>query len=322
MTEESSEKELVIIDTDCGTDDASAVLLAIGCKKFNVLGITCIGGNTSLEQVCTNVLRVLKIGRREDIPVFRGCTANILDIEFKSESRAHSADGFGGIADSIQVDAAKIQSEHAINWLVKTVSENEGKVTLITLGPMTNILVAYTMYPEFQKKLKRLVIMGGTLDARGNCSLTSEFNVFCDPEAAHVILKSFTCPITMVTWNVCLESYLSWEWYQQKVLASNSIKANFIGRLFAKRNEWFKQIPAVFKGFMACDLLTIACLVDPEIILDKVKHYATVELNGLTTRGQLVVDWREFTNMPANVEFITKIDLKRLESLYESCLLR
>lgn len=179
--------------------------------------------------------------------------------------------------------------------------------------------------------------------ARGNCSLTSEFNVFCDPEAAHVILKSFTCPITMVTWNVCLESYLTWvnaisdenrsyhsyinnyllqEWYQQKVLASNSVKANFIGRLFAKRNEWFKQIPAVFKGFMACDLLTIACLVDPEIILDKVKHYATVELNGLTTRGQLVVDWREFTNMPANVEFITKIDLKRLESLYESCLLR
>lgn len=69
MTEESIDKELVIIDTDCGTDDASAVLLAIGCKKFNVLGITCIGGNTSLEQVCTNVLRVLKIGQREDVSV-------------------------------------------------------------------------------------------------------------------------------------------------------------------------------------------------------------------------------------------------------------
>lgn len=320
MTEDS--KELIIIDTDCGTDDASAVLLAVGCKNFDVLGITCIGGNTSLEQVCSNVLRVLKIGRREDIPVFRGCPSNVLDIAFKSESRAHSADGFGGIAHTIAVDESKIQTEHAVNWLVKTVNEHEGKITLITLGPLTNVLVAYTMYPEFQKKLKRLVVMGGTLDARGNCSLTAEFNVFCDPEAAHVILKCFTCPITMIGWNTCLESHLSWEWYQQKVLASNSIKANFIGKLFEKRNEWFKQIPHVFKGFMACDLLAMACVVDPEIITETAKHYATVELNGLNTRGQLVVDWREFLNLPRKIEFVTKVDLQRLEKLYETHLLR
>jgi len=315
-------KELVIIDTDCGTDDAAAILLAVTCKKFDVLGITCIGGNASLKQVCSNVLRVLKIGQRDDIPVFSGCASNVLDIAFKSEINAHSADGMGGIAESITVDESKIQSEHAVNWLVKTVCENAGKVTLITLGPLTNVLVAHTMIPEFQKNLKRLVIMGGTQDARGNCSLTAEFNVFSDPEAAHVILKSFTCPITMVTWDLCLASYLSWEWYQQKVLASNSLKANFIGRLFAARNEWKKTLPTVFTGFMACDLLAVACVVDPEIILEKSSYYATVELNGLNTRGQLVVDWRQFLDMPRKVELITKIDLQRLATLYESSLLR
>lgn len=100
------------------------------------------------------------------------------------------------------------------------------------------------------------------------------------------------------------------------------MKANFIAKLLVKRTEWSKANPTVFKGFYACDLLAMACLIDPELVLEKVKRYATVELNGSLTRGQLLVDWRNFTNKPQNVEFVTKVDLDRLARLYETNLLR
>jgi len=341
-TSNSEEKELFIIDCDAGTDDATALLLALDpnlARRIQILGITCVGGNTTLDNVVKNVLRTLKIAGRTDVPVYKGAYGGLIPREILRPSRSsgfHGNDGLGGAGDTIPISDAEVEEvskrENAVDWLPRTVLQYPpNKITLVTLGPLTNVAFAHRLYPEFYSRLKRLVIMGGNLNARGNSGLTSEFNFACDVEASHMVLEEFTCPIMVIPFDTCLEHAFTFEYYEGVVSRSNSIKANFVQKIFHDQNDYIKTVYKGSRGFYPCDWLAMVCALNPvDLRMQTVQHYAVVELDGRLTRGQLVIDWRDqlsnvevdgVVNGKRKIDLVTKMNMDKLKEIFEKMLL-
>lgn len=159
-------KKLVIIDTDCGIDDAQAILMALAAPHVHVLGVTCVFGNAAVENVCQNVLRVLSVCEREGIPVFRGSKGPLVGAS-NPVSDHFGTDGLGDVIEDRDPQwEAKLQSEHAVNAMIRLVSENQKQVSLVALGPLTNLALAVRLDPCFPQKLKDLYIMGGNMEGQ------------------------------------------------------------------------------------------------------------------------------------------------------------
>uniref|UniRef100_T1J6D6 Mediator of RNA polymerase II transcription subunit 15 n=1 Tax=Strigamia maritima TaxID=126957 RepID=T1J6D6_STRMM len=294
-----------VIDTDCGVDDALAILLAVVHPGVKVKAITCCFGNTNLANVWGNVFRVLKICNRTDIPVYVGCDRNILGSDIIDAGGFHGDDGFGNIASTIPITGCQHESEHASLALLRLVNENPGQVTLVALGPLTNLALAQRLDPKFSTKLNRLVYMGGNIEGQGNVSTAAEFNFYSDPEAAAVVLNEFQCPMLCIPWETCLKYHLSWDDYNQ-LMSIVTEKAIFV------KNLTKNSIPLLHKrkraGYHSCDLLAMAIVVDEKVATEIVNCHATVELVGTRTRGQMVTDHRRWSGSKPNIHFVKEVD--------------
>uniref|UniRef100_A0A3P8TYV9 Si:ch211-201h21.5 n=1 Tax=Amphiprion percula TaxID=161767 RepID=A0A3P8TYV9_AMPPE len=187
-------KKLLIIDTDCGIDDAQAIMMALAAPDVEVLGITCVFGNTAVENVCQNVLKVLSVcDFFLQIPVFRGSAGPLVGPA--NTVRDHfGTDGLGDVLkDKDPRWEEKIQREHAVSAMIRLVSENQNQVSLMAIGPLTNLALAVRLDPGFPQKLKDLYIMGGNMEGKGNVTLCAEFNFAMDPESAYIVLEEFLC---------------------------------------------------------------------------------------------------------------------------------
>src|SRR5258706_6444648 len=186
-----------IIDTDPGVDDAHAILMALAHPDTKVEALTTVNGNVGVDKTTANALKILDVAEA-DVPVYPGCAAPLV-VESRDASYVHGTDGLGdaGFPESKR----KPESEHASNALVRMANESPGEITLVAIGPLTNLAVALRLDPDLPSKFKKLLIMGGAIHSRGNVeNVTAEFNIWADPEAAHVVLTS---------WPVL--SILSWE---------------------------------------------------------------------------------------------------------------
>jgi inosine-uridine nucleoside N-ribohydrolase len=191
------------IDTDAGVDDATAILLCLDAEGVDVVGISCVGGNTSLQNVIRNVNRTLKIYRREDIPIYAGCTRALIQPPMEIPE-IHGKDGLGDIDDkAFGIDTPhRLEKEHAVEAIIKAADEIED-LCLLCLGPLTNIACAIRMSPEKMLKIKHMFIMGGAEDGNGNTSPYAEFNWRCDPEAAEIVLTTYPQPqTTIISWTL------------------------------------------------------------------------------------------------------------------------
>lgn len=156
----------IIVDCDAGIDDALALIILVSAHKQNkvqIKAITCVNGNTTVDNVVKNVFRTLEVCNATDIPVFRGACSPLLSIKSTNataDQQYYGSDGFGDIYKN-NVDTSKLQSEHAVCALNRIVSENPGKITVVCLGPLTNIALTMKMYPEFINNVKELYVMGG-----------------------------------------------------------------------------------------------------------------------------------------------------------------
>lgn len=305
-------KKKLLIDTDAGVDDAQAILIALQCPDVDVIGITCVMGNADAQQVGLNVLRVLKVAKRLDIPVFVGCNDPLLGDK-RPRSDYHGSDGFGDAPDPEAPPATLLQPEHGVTAMIRLAKENNGEVTLVCLGPLTNIAMAIRMNREFGTWLKDCYIMGGNHEGKGNITVSAEFNFYCDPEAAYVVLNQLGASITMVTWETCDQHSLPWEFYH-KIRSSKNAISNFLRCIertsaeFAIVNNWGKFIP--------CDEVLVACATNRDLIKTCHDVYATVEVKGHYTWGQMVVDWNSVLKKPKNVTVVTDIH----QHLYEEIL--
>ncbi len=176
----------VIIDCDTGMDDALALLLALRSPELNVLGITCVNGNVDLDNVVHNTLRVVEQSGKQ-VPVFAGAKSALLVASEVNAAKVHGSDGLGGIP--LPEPKMRVESEHAIDFIVRTFMQADQPMDWITIGPLTNAALALRREPRIVNKIRLLTMMAGGLDS-GNTRPMSEFNVFADPDAARIIFDS------------------------------------------------------------------------------------------------------------------------------------
>ncbi|XP_064619029.1 nucleoside hydrolase-like isoform X2 [Lineus longissimus] len=309
----------LIIDVDTGTDDALAIMVALAQSDVEVLAITCVHGNVRVNEGCRNTLRVLQTCDRLDIPVYKGA-AKPLVMKSHPLTHYHGLDGLGdtSIDSASPVDISIIKEEFAAVAMVNLVNKYPGEVTLVALAPLTNLSLAQHLDPEFGKKLKSLLIMGGNITGRGNVSVSGEFNFFSDPEAARNVLMEFECPKQLVSWETCMGHTLDWEWFDRWT-STDTKKAKFV-KAFLKSDATRQRDELKLGGFRCCDPQAIACLFYDGCVLESKKCYCTVELNGSLTRGQMVVDWNGVLGQEPNTEIISKINCDLLKNGFEAAI--
>jgi inosine-uridine nucleoside N-ribohydrolase len=268
----------VIIDTDPGVDDALALLLAMRSPELTIEGITPVAGNVPLELTLPNALRLVEIAGRTDIPVAAGARVPLVR-RLVTAQYAHGENGLGGAV--FPDPTTKPTSEPAAEFIRRIVRKYPHEVTLITLGPLTNIATALTGDAELAGLVRGLTMMGGSLSG-GNITPAAEFNVYVDPEAARIVFQS-GIPITMVGLDVTRKTSLTEDHVRTLAAAQNpsAQAAATIGRNAINHNRE--------RGFLVGpnmhDSLAVAAFIDPTILKWQ-QYYVDVETTGELTAGE------------------------------------
>lgn len=295
----------VVVDNDCGIDDAWALNVLLNSKSsLELLAITCVNGNTDVDHVCANNSYFLKVAGKSEIPVFRGAEKPLLPrdltgIPGPDHKYFHGKNGFGDVQLPTLEDMPVIQNENAVVALHRISIQYKGELSLICCGPLTNIALALRTYHDFKHNIKEIFIMGGNFTAMGNTTMSAEFNFHVDPEAAHIVLSELSKKITLLPWETCLNIDISFDW-REEFGASE-------GKIMSLLNKIEKPIIARskkvgYKHYITADQLLAAIFINSDVLEIFEEVYATVELGGLYTRGQLVID-----HLGSNVPNITLV---------------
>lgn len=304
----------VIVDVDAGVDDAMALILLLaadGIKLIQIMGITCTHGNTSVNNVCTNVLRLLGTAGRFDIPVYQGAEEPLILRETKCPiefEHFHGLDGFGDLNFPHKPSMRMLQPENAVSALNNITSQHKEKVSLVCLAPLTNIALAMKTYSQFTSNLKDIFIMGGNSTGMGNITSAGEFNFYSDPEAAHIVLTRARCPIFLLPWETCLNTDISLDWRFNTLGAVRNTHMDLINAI--EKKVWENSN---FTSWLPCDAIIAAVLLRADIIKKSRKCHVTVELHGSHTRGQVVLDHLQMKD--PNVTLIEEVDSSLLKKL-------
>ncbi|XP_045924577.1 inosine-uridine preferring nucleoside hydrolase-like isoform X2 [Micropterus dolomieu] len=316
-------KKKLIIDLDTGVDDAQAIMVALAAPNVEVLGITCCFGNTPLENVLKNTLRVLKVCNRLDIPVYCGCSEPLLARK-RHAGDYHGKDGLGDVPDPDAPGLELLQKKKAAPAMIKIVNQNPGEVRLVATAPLTNLAVAVQLDPSFPKKLNALYIMGGNTESRGNTTACGEFNFVADPEAAYIVLDRYTCPTYIAPWEFSCRNSLPWS-FCDHWLSQNTEKAAFMKKIAslsmkkARSADYQKEITAG-QGFNSCDTYAMAAAIDDALITESEEVAVTVELEGTNTRGMMVLDYIEQLKKKHKAFIMKNIDLERFKQMFMNSL--
>ncbi len=303
----------VVLDVDTGVDDALAILLAVRSPALDVRAITCVAGNTQVDNVVTNTLKVLDAAGAGDIPVARGADRPLLEPA-RDARHVHGDDGMADLG--LPGSARRPVAEHAVELLRRTIVA--GPVTLVTLAPLTNIALLLRTYPEVTANLTRIVVMGGAA-VTGNATASAEFNVRHDPEAASIVFSAGV-PITMYGLDVFYTPTIDLATSRALAVAAEPA-AQLAGRLLEH------QIGRYRGGGSLGDAGAVASVIDPDGLRTE-RRPVRVELGGAFTRGQTVVDQRDWAGdldndpyvaadpRPAPVDVAFDVDAARYRELF------
>ncbi len=268
----------VVIDTDPGVDDAFALLLAMRSPELKIEGITAVAGNVPLELTLPNALRMVEIAGRTDIPVAAGAKSPLLR-RLVTAAYAHGENGLGGAV--FPEPTIKPVAEPAAELIRSVVRKYPKEVTLITVGPLTNVAEALKSDPELASLVKGIVMMGGSLSG-GNITPAAEFNIYVDPEAARIVFQS-GIPITMVGLDVTRRTSLTDE--HVRVLESAQNPVSQAAAKIARHAIDHNREQGFLVGPNMHDSLAVAAFLDPSILKWK-EYYVDVETTGELTAGQ------------------------------------
>lgn len=273
-----SDKRKVIIDCDTGVDDALALLLCL--KNLDVVGITTVGGNVRLENTQRNTRYVTEVAGRIDVPVYAGYARPLL-VPLQDASYVHGVNGLGSV--QVPEPSKPLEKQHAVDFLIETFMARED-VSLITLGPLTNIAHALLKEPRLAQRIPEILTMGGST-TWGNATPAAEFNIFVDPEAAKLVFES-GIPIRMVGLNLTRQQRASQEVLDQ-IQAMDSPAAKLAAQLFLRQDGKVGQ-----NNF--CDACAVMWWIDPGVITKSAMMHVVVETQGEYTRGMTLCDGRGF----------------------------
>ncbi|EHJ08474.1 ribonucleoside hydrolase RihC [Staphylococcus simiae] len=268
----------IIIDTDPGIDDAAAISLALNLNDFEVKMISTVNGNVNIDKTTANALKLVEFFNT-NTPVYRGASKPLIN-NVVDASEVHGESGLAGY-DFPNVDKKAIPDQHAITAIKSTLENSKEPITIVAIGPLTNIALLLTTYPEVKPFIKEVVLMGGS-SGRGNITPLAEFNIYCDPEAAHIVFNS-GLKLTMIGLDLAREATFDHSFLENfKHLNKTS---NMLYHLFKHyRSEDFETQLNIY------DVFTILYLLKPS---DFISYDAlvNVELTGSFTRGATVVDF-------------------------------
>ncbi|MFQ6311598.1 nucleoside hydrolase [Lysobacter capsici] len=302
----------LLIDTDPGVDDALALLMAFNDTRHEVVGLTIAAGNVGLKHTVANALKLCEVAG-VDVPVFAGTAAPLLHPS-PDAGYVHGQDGFGDVG--YEPAKRQVEAEHAALAILRLSHEHAGKLLLVALGPLTNVALALKLDPTLPQRIARLVVMGGAVTCQGNITPAAEFNIYFDPEAAHIVFEAFE-RIDLADWEAVVAHGLHHdrvvEW-----LKAGSTRGQFYERISEKTRLW--SIDRRGDHWHAADALAMAFALEPDGALDVQARPLSIELDGTHSRGATIVDWRRQEGREDRVAILMKYDQKRFERLIRDAL--
>jgi inosine-uridine nucleoside N-ribohydrolase len=296
----------IVIDCDPGHDDAIAILLALASPEVELVGVTTVAGNQTLDKTTRNALVTLEVAGRDDIRVAAGAGAP-LSRELRTAAHVHGESGLDG--PELSEPQAQPVAEHAVDFLAEVI---DGGTVLVPTAPLTNIALLLERHPEVRDRIEHIVWMGGAI-GEGNVTPAAEFNAFVDPEAADVVFAS-GIPITMIGLDVTHKALFT------RAHAERLREAGRAGRFVAELSDFFQRFHERSYGFEGSpihDAMAVAHVIDPTLVRTR-KVNVAVETSSELCDGRTVVDLRGVTGRPENAQVGIDVDADRFLELLVS----
>jgi purine nucleosidase len=315
-----------LIDTDTASDDAVAIMMALADPKVRVLGLTTVAGNVGLEQATQNALLTAEVCN-SDVAVFAGEEKPLN----RGHDHAHWFHGKDGLGDrGYPAPKRKPEREHAVDAIVRLAWEKPG-LTLVTLGPLTNVALALKREPELAERIGRCVVMGGAPCCEGNVTPAAEYNIWVDPEAARTVFRS-KLNIEMVGWHVSRGPSVLNDDEIAAIEALDTAKAKFAIESNSTAREAYR-IQTGEVGLSLADPTAMAVALDRSIGLSWSRHRVAIETGSRLTRGMTVVDrlnvhhddnnahvWREAAGEHEGADILWTLDSRRFKAMLKAAL--
>jgi purine nucleosidase len=301
------------IDTDTGSDDAVAIVMALRAADVQVDGLSIVSGNVPMPTAYRNARYTVQLCGKQ-APVYPGADRPLLREAIYSWLY-HGQGGMSGM--DIPDDPPPTDGLHAVNALIDAVRAAPGEITLVTLGPLTNIALALRLAPDLAEKIPHCYVMGGAAATLGNTTPAAEFNIWVDPEAAHVVFHSGLNPF-MVGWEHSRAEATLNKYELDELGGFHTPLADFTLECCAAgitgNEQWLGEI-----GLSLPDPVTMAIALDPSVCTQRGKHYVDVEIHSEVSRGMTLVDQYGYLDKEPNAEVCWAIDVARWKAmLYEA----
>lgn len=299
----------VLLDTDPGIDDALTILLAVASPEVDLIALTVTGGNCALTDGVRNGLNVLALVGATHIPVAAGMGIPLLRPPFTApETHGDRGLGYAVLPPSPVLPVA----EHGVDLLIREIMAHPGEITLVAIGPLTNIAMAVRKEPRIAQAVREVIIMGGALRAAGNVTEMAEFNFYVDPHAAQIVLQS-GMPIVLLPWDITKKVLLTQADVDQLLQIHGPVP-----QFIADVTRFYMDFHLQYFGMAGCSIndpaaLALAFLPD----LARRQHlYVEVEITSELTMGKSVGDFEGKTGKPANVQLVVEFDTERFMALF------
>jgi purine nucleosidase len=285
----------ILIDTDPGIDDSLAILLALASPEIQLEGLTVVHGNCSMEQGTLNALAVLELAQASHIPVAKGCELPLVQPSLLAPE-THGNTGLGYA--QLPVPRSRPIAQHGCDFLIEKIMSDPGEITLVALGPLTNVAMAIRKEPRIVQAVKEAFIMGGAIRHEGNTTPLAEFNTYVDPHAAHIVYHS-GMPITLTPLDVTYQCVLLAE-DVERIKEAGAEVATFI----KDATRFYMEFHVEYQGIQGCvinDPLTLALTFAPELC-NYGEYYVDVEISGGVSMGKTFADFFGMNGVPANMK--------------------
>jgi purine nucleosidase len=330
------DRQPLILDVDTGIDDSLALLYAAASPDADLVAVTCVSGNVDAQQVAQNTLAVLELAGRGDVEVALGREVPLVR-PLVTTPETHGPRGLGYA--ELPPPATSLSKRHAVDVLIDEARRRPGELTLVTLGPLTNLAIAVLREPELPRLYRRYVLMGGAYRSPGNTAPTTEWNINVDPDAAKVVFSAWTAahnadpsiarPVALgldVTEKAKIvpdhivalarragstpDDSFALAGGEDPMHAMRSVASNPIVRFVADALRFYMEFHSRYDGFYGAfihDPLAVAAALDPTLIRTEALT-VDIELGGTLTTGETVTDWRRVWKKPPNVDVAVEAD--------------
>lgn len=299
----------ILIDTDPGIDDACAILLALASPELSLEGLSIVHGNCSLEQATINALSVLELAGAGHIPVAKGCALPLVQPSLLAPE-THGDTGLGYA--KLPEPNCRPTRQHGSDFLIENIMSHPGDITLVAIGPLTNVALAIRQEPRIVQALKELIIMGGAIRHEGNTTALAEFNTYVDPHAAYIVYHA-DIPTTLVPLDVTYQCILT----AQDVRRLQKIPSP-IPVFLMDATKFYMEFHDEYQGIEGCvvnDPLALALTFAPELCTYQ-ELYVDVDISSSVSLGKTFADFYNFTKKPANMKVALNVRARDFIELF------